>query len=170
MSELVDHVDEQDRVLGTVDRSTAVRDGRLHRVATVVCRDPAGRILVHRRPSHASRFPGRYNWLIGGAVGAGESYEAAAARELAEELGVRAPVRFVFKYLCQGEIGPYWLAVHEATVDGPVAPLPSEVSWHDWLTETGLTNAMRQYPFVTDSLEAYARYAALRREDGPGVN
>ncbi|MEU6657722.1 NUDIX domain-containing protein [Streptomyces sp. NPDC046821] len=167
MTELVDRVDEQDRVLGTVDRSTAVREGWLHRVATVVCRDPAGRILVHRRPSHASRFPGRYNWLIGGAVDAGETYEAAAARELAEELGVTAKVRPAFKYLCHGELGPYWQAVHEATIEGPVSPLPSEVSWHDWLTEAGLTNAMRQYPFVADSLEAYARYAALRRDGGP---
>jgi 8-oxo-dGTP pyrophosphatase MutT (NUDIX family) len=29
-----------------------------------------------------------------------ESYEAAAARELTEELGVRVPVRFLFKFLC----------------------------------------------------------------------
>ncbi|MFF1396230.1 NUDIX hydrolase [Streptomyces sp. NPDC058287] len=169
MSELVDRVDEQDRVLGTVDRGAAVREGWLHRVATVVCRDPAGRILVHRRAPHVSRFPGRYNWLIGGGVNAGESYEAAAARELAEELGVTAPVRFVFKYLCRGEIGPYWLGVHEAVVDGPVVPLPSEIVWHDWLTEAGLTNAMRQYPFVPDSLEAHARYAALGREGGAGT-
>jgi 8-oxo-dGTP pyrophosphatase MutT (NUDIX family) len=94
---------------------------------------------------------------------------AAAARELAEELGVTAPVRFVFKYLCRGEISPYWLGVHEATVDGPVSPLPSEIVWHDWLTEAGLKNAMRQYPFVSDSLEAHARYVALGGEGGAGT-
>ncbi|MFE5690111.1 NUDIX domain-containing protein, partial [Streptomyces sp. NPDC056512] len=135
MSELVDRVDELDRVLGTVDRGAAVREGWLHRVATVVCRDPAGRILVHRRAPHVPRFPGRYNWLVGGGVDAGESYEAAAARELAEELGVTAPVRFVFKYLCRGEIGPDWLGGPHARVDGPGSPRPTQIVWHAWLTQ-----------------------------------
>lgn len=67
-----------------------------------MCRDQEGRILVHRRAADMSRFPGQYNWLIGGGVEAGESYEDAAARELTEELGVRAPVRFALKFLCRG--------------------------------------------------------------------
>lgn len=93
MSEPVDRVDEQDRVLGVVDRAEAIRRGWPHRVATIVCRDPAGRILVHRRPDDSSRFPGQYNWLLGGAAEPGESYAAAArdaytryrAARLAEE-------------------------------------------------------------------------------------
>lgn len=58
MSERVERVDEQDRELGVVDRDEAIRNRWLHRVATVVCRDAAGRILVHRRPGSAARFPG----------------------------------------------------------------------------------------------------------------
>lgn len=50
MGELVEQVDDQDRVLGVVERGEAVRSGWLHRVATTVCRRPDGRILVHRRP------------------------------------------------------------------------------------------------------------------------
>lgn len=63
MGELVERVDEQDRVLGVVDRSEAIRHGWLHRVATIICRDTEGRVLVHRSPRTASRFPGEYNWL-----------------------------------------------------------------------------------------------------------
>ncbi|MFF3141817.1 NUDIX domain-containing protein [Streptomyces sp. NPDC057927] len=91
MGEMVERVDEQDRTVGVVDRGEAIRRRWLHRVATTVCRDSDGRILVHRRPDHVSRFPGQYNWLVGGAVGAGETYPAAASRELAEELGVHTP-------------------------------------------------------------------------------
>ncbi|WP_141313457.1 NUDIX domain-containing protein [Streptomyces spinoverrucosus] len=106
MRELVEQVDEQDRVLGVVDRSEAIANHWLHRVATTVCRDPEGRILVHRRPAGMSRFPGQYNWLIGGAAEVGETYQEAAARELAEELGVQARVRFVFKALRQWTFVP----------------------------------------------------------------
>lgn len=131
MDELVERVDEQDELLAVVSRGEAIRRGWLHRIATVVCRDPTGRTLVHRRPHDASRFPGGFNWMLGGAVEAGESYEEAAARELAEELGVRARPAFVFKFRCAGAISPYWLGLHEVVVTGPVRPDPDEIAWHD---------------------------------------
>ncbi|WP_406307290.1 NUDIX domain-containing protein [Streptomyces sp. NBC_00885] len=162
MSERVERVDEQDRELGVVDRDEAIRNRWLHRVATVVCRDATGRILVHRRPGSAARFPGQYNWLLGGAVEAGESYADAAGRELAEEAGIRAAqVRFVLKFLCHGTISPYWLGLHEAVIEGDLTPDPREIAWHAWLPEPALREALDQWPFVPDCREAYARYVAL---------
>ncbi|MFD5482306.1 NUDIX hydrolase [Streptomyces hawaiiensis] len=158
MGELVERVDEQDRVLGVVDREEAIRNGWPHRIATTVCRDPRGRVLVHRRPQHVSRFPGHYDWLIGGGVEVGESYEAAAARELTEELGVRARVRFVFKFLCHGAISPYWLGVHEAVVSEPLTPDPSEIAWHGWIGEAELGEALRTWLFVPDGVQALRRH------------
>ncbi|MFC5910550.1 NUDIX hydrolase [Streptacidiphilus monticola] len=161
MPELVERVDKEDRVLAVVERGEAIRRQWLHRVATTVCRDPEGRFLVHRRPDDDSRFPGQLNWLLGGAVNVGESYEGAAARELAEEIGVRTFPRFVFKYLCRGEISPYWLAVHEATITGQITPDASEVSWFTWLTEAELRDVLRSPTFVSDAREAFTRYRAL---------
>ncbi|MCX4529684.1 MULTISPECIES: NUDIX domain-containing protein [unclassified Streptomyces] len=85
MGELVERVDGRDNVVAVVERAEAIRRGWPHRVATVVCRDADGRILLHRRPEGVSRFPGRLNWMVGGAVEVGETYEAGAARELTEE-------------------------------------------------------------------------------------
>ena len=158
MDELVEHVDEHDRVLGVVDRSAAIANRWLHRVATTICRDPAGRILVHRRPEDLSRFPGQYNWLVGGAAEVGESYEVAAARELTEELGVEAPVRFGFKFLCRGAISPYWVGVHEAVVTGEIAPDPAEIAWHAWVTEDELRDMMGRLTFVPDGVDVLRRY------------
>lgn len=84
VDELVERVDAQDRVLGAVSRWEAVREGWLHRLATVVCRDREGRYLVHRRAEQLTRFPGHYELGIGGAAGVGESCEQAPARELSE--------------------------------------------------------------------------------------
>ncbi|WP_329453547.1 NUDIX domain-containing protein (plasmid) [Streptomyces sp. NBC_01724] len=156
-----ERVDKHDRILGVVDRDEAIRKKWMHRVATVVCRDQSGRILVHRRPGSVSRFPGQYNWLVGGAADAGESYVEAAARELTDELGVRAPVRFVFKYLCNGMISPYWLGVHEAVIRQEIDADPTEIAWHAWLTEAEVREAMLRWTFVADSREAFSQYLAL---------
>ncbi|MGW0199478.1 NUDIX domain-containing protein [Nonomuraea sp. NPDC003201] len=90
-------------------RDDAIRRGWLHRIATTVCRDELGRFLVYRRAGGLSGYPGYHEVAFGGAVDVGESYQAAASRELAEELGVDVPVREVVTFLCHGEIGSYWL-------------------------------------------------------------
>ncbi|MGW7072069.1 NUDIX hydrolase [Streptomyces sp. NPDC054855] len=166
MTELVERVDEQDEVLAVVDRAEAIRRKWLHRVATIVCRDTTGRIFVHRRPEDMSRFPGQFNWMMGGAAEVGESYEEAAARELAEELGVREQPRFVLKFRCAGVISPYWLGLHEVVVRGPVRPDLSEVAWHAWMTERELADLVHHEAFVPDAREAYERYARYRRGAG----
>ncbi len=148
--------------MAVVDRSEAIRRGWLHRVATTVCRDEQGRVLVYRRPENASRFPGHHDVMFGGAVDVGESYEKAAARELVEELGVLVQVRLVCKFLCRGVIAPYWLGVHEAVITGTVTPDPAEVAWHDWLTEPQLREAVRRWRFVPDGQEAFGRYLRHR--------
>lgn len=127
-----------------------------------MCRDQEGRILVHRRAADMSRFPGQYNWLIGGGVEAGESYEDAAARELTEELGVRAPVRFALKFLCRGVISPYWIGIHDAVVDEDISPDPDEIAWHAWVTEDELREMAGRPTFVPDGAEALTRYLSPR--------
>ncbi|WP_030843886.1 NUDIX hydrolase [Streptomyces sp. NRRL F-4474] len=166
MSELVERVDELDRVLSVVGRAEAVRRGWLHRVAVTVCRDPAGRVLVHRRSEHLTRFPGHYELMVGGAVAVGESYEEAAGRELAEELGVRAPVPFVLKFLNRSGLSPHWLGIHEAMLLTGPEPDTEEVMWHDWVPEPELQRFTERYPFTPDSMEAFSRYARVKAAAG----
>lgn len=158
MSELVEHVDEHDRVLGIVERDEAVRENWLHRIAATICRDREGRILVLRRAETLSRFPGCYDAMVGGAVDVGESYEEAAVRELAEELGVRVPVCFLFKFLFREGISPIWLGVHEAVVSENLVPDPGEIEWYDWLTVAELREVVDQWCFVPGGREALRRY------------
>jgi len=144
VSELVEHVDEHDHVLGIIERGEAVRKSLPHRIAATICRDREGRILVLRR--------------VGGAVDVGESYEAAATRELTEELGVRVPVRFLFKFLCLEGISPIWLGVHEAIVSEPLSPDPGEIAWQDWLTVAELREVVDEWCFVPGGQKALRRY------------
>jgi 8-oxo-dGTP pyrophosphatase MutT (NUDIX family) len=104
--------------------------------------------------------------MLGGAVDVAESYEDAAARELTEELGVHGRPRFLFKFLCDGLISPYWLGLHQVVVTEPVQPDPSEVAWHDWVTESELTDLVRHRDFIPDAREAFGRYCALPVQQG----
>ncbi|MFE2638383.1 NUDIX hydrolase [Streptomyces scopuliridis] len=158
MSELVEHVDEHDRVLGIVERDEAVRENWLHRIAATICRDREGRILVLRRAETLSRFPGYYDVMVGGAVNVGESYEEAAVRELAEELGVRVLVRFLFKFLSREGISPIWLGVHEAVVSEILVPDSDEIDWYDWLPVVELREVVDEWRFVPGGREALRQY------------
>jgi len=86
--ELVDEVDEHDRVTRVVARRVMRAKRLRHRAVFVAVLDGSGRLLVHRRALTKDVWPGWCDIAVGGVVGSGETYEHAACRELAEEVGV----------------------------------------------------------------------------------
>ncbi len=90
-AEVVDIVDEDDRFLRRGTRAE-VRTGRLwHRATYIVVLGDGGTVFVHLRTSTKDVYASHYDVVVGGVVGAGEGYAAAAEREVLEELGV-API------------------------------------------------------------------------------
>ena len=88
--ELVDVVDEDDRVVRTVTREEMRRHNLRHRAVYVVVRTSGREIVVHRRAEWKDVFPGAWDLCFGGVLGPGEAWDVAASRELAEEAGVDA--------------------------------------------------------------------------------
>jgi 8-oxo-dGTP pyrophosphatase MutT (NUDIX family) len=89
--ERVEHVDQRGRVLAVVTRAQMRAQGLRHRSTYVVVRSSTGSVLVHRRSDWKDLWPGRWDLAFGGVCGVGELWPDAAARELAEEAGVRMP-------------------------------------------------------------------------------
>jgi isopentenyldiphosphate isomerase len=79
--ELVDVVDEDDRVIATVARRELRARGLLHRRTYVLVRNAAGEILVHRRTEMKDVFLGAYDVFAGGVCASGESNDDCAARD-----------------------------------------------------------------------------------------
>ena len=75
-------VNESDEMIGTIPLSEAHRTGVPHRIAVTYVEDGKGQFLVQIRMS------GALDHSSAGHVDPGESYEEAACRELAEELGI----------------------------------------------------------------------------------
>jgi len=156
--ELVDIVDEDDRVVAVATRREVRGRGLLHRCTYVLLRNTAGHILVHRRTETKDIFPGAYDVFAGGVCAAGESYDECARREAAEELGVMGTdLRFLFRHRYRAPSGQAWGAVYEGRWDGAVRPQASEVAWHAWVAPPQLDDMLRELPFCPDSREIFER-------------
>lgn len=157
--EILDIVDENDEVIGQAPRGEVYARGMRHRAVFVLARDEQDRIFVHRRTATKLVFPSLYDMFVGGVVGAGESYDAAALREAEEELGVSglpAPAP-LFKFLYERGDQTWWSAVYEVRCELPVNPQPEEVAWHDFLPERELEERLGEWEWVPDGLAAYER-------------
>jgi 8-oxo-dGTP pyrophosphatase MutT (NUDIX family) len=126
--EMIEVVDVDDVVLEVIDRQRVRAENLRHRTAFVVVRSTRGEILAHRRALTKAVAPGQWDFGFGGGVEVGESYEAAAARELAEEAGISTPLELVTTYAYDGpdsvEIGK----LYETVSDGPFAHPADEVA------------------------------------------
>ncbi|MCF2536669.1 NUDIX domain-containing protein [Streptomyces sp. FB2] len=163
--EILDIVDERDRVVGRAPRGEAYARGLRHRCVFIEARDAEGRLFVHRRTPTKLVFPSHYDMFVGGVVGAGESYDDAALREAEEELGVSGLSRpaFLFKFLYDDGAGQtWWSAVYEVRCTLPVEPQVEEVAWHGFLTGEELERRLPEWPWVPDGLAAYERLRAHR--------
>ncbi|MFV0130672.1 NUDIX domain-containing protein [Streptomyces sp. HMX112] len=164
--EILDVVDEHDRVVGRAPRGEVYARGLRHRCVFVLARDADDRIFVHRRTARKLVFPSLYDMFVGGVVGAGESYDEAALREAEEELGVRGLPRpvplFTFLYASGDGARSWWSAVYEVRCELPVRPQPEEVAWHTFLPEAELEARLAEWPWVPDGLAAYERLRAHR--------
>lgn len=166
--EILDIVDEQDRVTGQSPRGEAYAKGLRHRCVFIEARDAQGRLFVHRRTPTKLVFPSRYDMFVGGVVGAGESYDDAALREAEEELGVSGLPRpsYLFKFLYDDGAGQtWWSAVYEVRCELAVSPQVEEVAWYDFLPEAEVERRLTEWAWVPDGLAAYELLRAYRAAD-----
>jgi 8-oxo-dGTP pyrophosphatase MutT (NUDIX family) len=150
--ELVDVVDEHDRVVDVVPRSRVRACNLRHRSVAIAVIGSDGRLLVNRRSEGKDIWPGMWDICVGGIVASGETYEVAAARELAEELGITdAGLRHIgagpYEDGAVRLIGRCYLVVH----DGPFRFVDGEVSEIRHVTASELDELAARAPFVPDS-------------------
>lgn len=159
--ELVDVVDECDRVLAQVPRWRVRRDNLRHRAVYILVFNAAGQVLIHQRTLTKDVFPGYWDVCVGGVPRAGESYDEAARRELAEEIGVTEttlePVSALqYEDAHTGIRG----MVYRCTVRA-LGPLQrSEVAAVEWVAVDAVPAHIARGPFCPDSLAALEVFRA----------
>ena len=158
-SELVDVVDAEDRVLKQATRRETRRQNLRHRASYILVFNSAGQLFVHQRTETKDVYPGYFDVCVGGVVAAGESYEDAARRELAEEIGVeRAPLRRVVSFQFTDAENQVNGTVFSCTHDGPVRLQVEEIKSGEFLDLDIVLERVSTQPFCPDGVEALCRY------------
>ena len=142
--ELVVLVDEEDRELGTGEKLTVHRAGRLHRAFSVFVVDGKWRLLLQRRARAKYHSAGLWSNTCCGHPRPAEPVAAAARRRLGEEMGFDCPLTPVFSFIYQAELGS-GLTEHELDhvligwFEGAPRPDPDEVAeWRAVPVETAI--------------------------------
>ena len=154
--ELVDHVDPNGNVLAVVTRGEMRARALRHRCTYVFVVRPSGRLVVHERADWKSIYPSHWDLAFGGICGAGEPWELAARRELAEEAGITdvvleplGPMRY------DASDGHIVGRVYLAITDAEVRPVDGEVVAVDEIELAGATRVALLQPELLLGLEEH---------------
>lgn len=154
-------VDRDNRVTGTASRRRMRRENLIHRASYVLVFDSRGALFVHQRTFTKDVYPGFFDVAAGGVVVAGESYDASAERELAEELGVAGrPLEHLFDNYWEDDRCRVWGRVYRCVHDGPFVFQPEEVIDGRFLRPETLTAEIPPDRLTPDGLQILRTYLA----------
>jgi 8-oxo-dGTP pyrophosphatase MutT (NUDIX family) len=161
--EIVVIVDENNNVIGAQPRHVMRARGAIHRAAYILVFNSKGKIFVQKRTMTKDVYPGYYDVAAGGVVLDGETYEESAARELAEELGIRnVPLSYLFEFFYSDAGNHIWGRAYFCVYDGHMVLQEEEVDDGEFVEVDKALQADEYGPSTPDSLYVLGRYADER--------
>ena len=154
--ELLDVVDENDRVIGVRTRGEIHAQGLMHRSVHILVFNGKGELFIQKRSMIKDNEPGLWDSSAAGHVDSGEDYLGCAIRELGEELGVIEPPSLepLFRLAASPITGMEHCIVYRCTNDGPFELQAEEIDEGAWISDsemdrrvfeadTGMTRVLR---------------------------
>ena len=165
-------VDDNDQPTGGGSMQDVHQKGLKHRVAVVLVEDQNGRVLLQKRSNEVSTYQNSWDVSAAGHVDEGEEYKTAAARELAEELGITGYDLEEIDYTYSEDkledgrqlnrFRKFFKAVVPANTQ--LKPSPDEITEVRWFTLPELRQFLQGTQSVVYDLEAiYNRYYPLNK-------
>jgi 16S rRNA (adenine1518-N6/adenine1519-N6)-dimethyltransferase len=126
--ELFDVCDEHDAVIGQLPRSVVHARKLLHRAVHVFVFNSRGELLLQLRSAEKDEYPLAYTSSASGHLGAGETYDEAAPRELEEELGLAGcPLERLRKFPAGPETSLEHTVLYRVVSDASLRVDPHEI-------------------------------------------
>lgn len=147
--EWFDVVDARDEVVGRATRREVHATGLWHRAVHILVFNQAGEVFLQRRSMLKDLSPGLWDSSASGHLDSGEGYDAAAVRELREEIGIavgpdEAPARWFRLEACEAT-GWEFVWVYRLPNEGPLTLDPLEIQYGEWVRPAELTQRMAQH-------------------------
>jgi isopentenyl-diphosphate delta-isomerase len=143
-SELLILVDEADREIGQLSKAECHRGaGVLHRAFSLLIFNEAGELLLQQRSAQKRLWPLYWSNSCCSHPRSHETIEEAIHRRLYEELGVRCPLQFLFKFRYQAQFDAAGserelCSVYIGTCGEPLRINPHEISDWRWVAPQAL--------------------------------
>ncbi len=169
-NEIFELYDAQEyRVVGRATRGECHGHPELvHAVARVHVRDAQGRLLLQRRSAAKDIAPGLWDPSVGGHLLPGEEAEAAARREMREELGVEAgKLVFLHRFLMLSPVETEWVTSFAAVHEGPFRPDPGEIDEVRFWTRAEIDAALGTGVLTTAFEDEFARLRGTWQDPFP---
>lgn len=164
--EMLIQVTEDDVVVGPVARSRVHGNPALiHRSVHVLVLGTDGRLLLQKRSLRKDTQPGKWDTSVGGHVGFGQSYEEAARREAAEELGLDlgtpdegTELIFLYPSRIRNAVESENIRTFLHVSAGPFRPEPDEIDELKFWTRSEIEAALGQGLFTSNFEEEFALF------------
>lgn len=135
MTEYLAIADDDDNVLGKATYDERKAKSLTSRAANVLVFNSKGELFMHKRSLSLDLYPGMWDVKFGGFVRYGESYEAAALRELNEEAAITgAALIEVFRMKSRRPENRTNRKVFKCTYNGKITLDPAEVAEGKFVT------------------------------------
>lgn len=145
-------VDEHDNEIGHRSKGEChAGHGTLHRAFSIFLFDDRGRLLLQQRSASKPLWPLYWSNSCCSHPRRGEDMDQALHRRLREELGLDAPLEFVYKFIYQADFEDVG-AEHElchvyiGTASGKVSVHPDEIADWQWVPIEEVTRRLSESP------------------------
>lgn len=132
--EILEVFDRRNRLIGQASRGSIHRFGLYHRAVHIFVLDAHGRLYLQLRQAHKDQYPLHWDTSAAGHVSPGEDYAAAAARELAEELGLQGDLTQVAAVPASPNTGWEHVVLFQMQTDVAPQPNPAEIKTGNFFT------------------------------------
>lgn len=172
--EIFDVVNERDEMIGQAPRPEVHARGLRHRAVHVLVFNARGEVFLQKRSQLKDTARGKWDSSSSGHLEAGEAYDACAARELREEIGLHAtePPQRVFKLDACPETGWEFCWIYRCQSEGPFMLHPEEIETGAWFAPSSVTEWVARKPddFASAFVLVWRKFQAEKRDNPTAEN
>jgi 16S rRNA (adenine1518-N6/adenine1519-N6)-dimethyltransferase len=161
--EIFDIVNERNEVIGQAKRGEVHAKKLLHRAVHIFVFNKHGELWLQRRSHLKDVHPLAWDSSAAGHLDTGESYAAAAVRELKEEIGIEATTECIAQIPASEMTGHEFVELHRARHNGPMHFAPDEIASGAFFRPEQITNwiAARPLDFAGGFIECWRAWQTV---------